>query len=669
MHGFAGRILWVDLTEGRSYDEELTEDVYQKFLAGYGLGAYILYRDMAPNTDPLGPDAIFGFVAGLFTGHGIPFSGRTTVCAKSPLSNTWGDSNSGGSLGSNLKRLGYDGLFIKGQSDTLIYLEVTADGVALKDAAHLAGKSALEATDILRGDEAKFHGGVAAIGPAGEAQARIASIAHDKWRQFGRQGLGAVLGSKKVKAVVVIGADKAPSQANADEVARLCQEVIEPFQRDPSIATQLELAGTEFLGKRGALLRMVSSRKIASMPKVPSMIRIMHKYGTTSGVAMGAENGDAPVKNWQGVGSRDFPIKSMSKKISDAEVSKYRTEYTTCGDCPLVCMGLVEVKDGKYKTAKARRPDYETLSGFGTACLNDNIESIIKSHDVCNQYGVDAVSTSAAVAYAMDLYDKGIITKEDVGYELNWGDADVVLRLTEEVCMRTGWGAVLSDGIKIGSERLGPEALKHAVHIHGVEPPYHDPKYASSFGTAFVSDPTPGRHTSGNMAFHESFGLPFPFKGIDLPETKWGESKGTGVPQAAWSNAHQSLNGSGLCMFSMIVGGMPMVEFINALTGWSLTEQDVLDTGERIQQLRHAFNTREGLKPGDFELHPYMTGGPGASDGPLKGVQVDIETLVGEYHAAMAWNLQDGRVSKDRAEKLGIADVLAANDGGVAVVA
>ena len=669
MHGFAGRILWADLRTQQSYSEDIPEEIYRKFLAGYGLGAYILYRDMPPNADPLGPDAIIGFAAGLFTGHGIPFSGRTTVCAKSPLSHTWGDSNSGGSFGANLKRFGYDGLFIKGQAASPTLIEVTADGCVFKDAGAVWGKSGLETDDILRAKLPQGKGGIVAIGPAGEAQARIASIVHDKWRQFGRQGLGAVMGSKKLKAVVAFSDAEGPSLADPDTAAGLCQEVIEPFRRDPSLGTRLELAGTNFLGSKGAVLRYVSSKRIASMPKLGTMIQIMHQQGTTSGVAMGAENGDSPVKNWQGVGYRDFPLKTKSKKISDEEVVKYRTDFTSCGDCPLVCMGIVQVPDGKYKTEKARRPDYETLAGFGTACLNDNVESIIKAHDICNRFGVDAVSTSAAVSYAMDLYDKGIVTKADVGYELQWGDADAVVRLAEEIATRTGWGAVLSDGIKVGSETLGPEAQKHAVHIHGVEPPYHDPKYASSFGTAYVSDPTPGRHTSGSMSFHESFGLPFPYKGIDLPKVKWGQYKGMGVPHAAWSNSHQVLNGAGLCMFSLIVGGMPMVELIAAVTGWTLTEQEILNVGERIQQLRHAFNTREGLKPSDFQLHPHMTGGPGAEDGPLKGVQVDIESLVSEYHAAMAWNMSDGRITKERADALGITDILTAHDRGVAVVA
>jgi aldehyde:ferredoxin oxidoreductase len=394
-----------------------------------------------------------------------------------------------------------------------------------------------------------------------------------------------------------------------------------------------------------------------------AMRRSFSQRGTTLAVALSVENGDAPIKNWTGVGPRDFSIAKQGMKIDGEAVEKIVTKKLSCGDCPMPCKGIVKVKSRGL--SDVRRPDYETLVGFGANILNDSLELVTACHDACNRYGLDAVSSSATLAWVCEAMERGILTKEDLdGIDMRWGNGEAALALTIKMGSGEGCGAWLGNGTKRASEHVGKGSEEFAVHVHGGEPAYHDTRFSSLMGVTYVADPTPGRHTAGSASWNETFGV-----GLSLPKAaekkdwnvKWKGTEGKGKAQAIHSNAHQAMNGLGLCMFTNLTGTLPWTELCNAATGWSYTDADLLKCGERIQNLRAAFNRREGIKPADFAPHKRMLGeGDGHLEaGPLRGVRVPLPMLKDDYYSAMQWNKSTGHVSKAKAEELGMSELLA----------
>jgi aldehyde:ferredoxin oxidoreductase len=349
-------------------------------------------------------------------------------------------------------------------------------------------------------------------------------------------------------------------------------------------------------------------------------------------------------------------------KIDGKVVDRYITKKLSCGDCPMPCKGIVKVKSRNL--SDVRRPDYETIVGFGANILNDDIELVTACHDACNRLGIDAVSSSATLAWVCEAMERGVLTATDLdGIDMRWGNGEAALALTIKMGTGDGCGAWLGNGVKRAAAHVGKDSADFAVHVHGGEPAYHDSRFTSLMGVTYIADPTPGRHTAGSASWNETFGAGFSLpKAADRKEwnVKWKGTEGKGKAQALHSNAHQAMNGLGLCMFTMLTGSLPWSELVNAATGWSYTDADLLRCGERIQNLRAAFNRREGIKPADFAPHPRMLGeGDGHLDaGPLRGVRVPLPMLRDDYFASMQWNKATGHVSRARAEELGIGDLL-----------
>jgi len=661
-HGSHGRVLIADLSTRTSRVEEYPEEVTKQFLGGYGLGAYLMWKHFPPGTDASAPEACFGIVAGLLTGARTPFSGRIQIVGKSPLTGTWADSNSGGSVASRIRQSGYDALVVTGKAPEPTVLVIRDDEVLFEPAGDLWGQQIPEAFDTLK---ARYGGknevGISAIGPAGETGAAIASVMNDRYHAFGRQGFGAIYGSKNLKAVVVGGTGSVPI---ADEATfrGLCQEVTAIHKPDRSVLTRFILWLTATRSWLGFLYRSVAPKKKKFEAPAAAMRRVFASLGTTSALAMSIENGDGPIMNWKGVGARDFPIATKSMKIDGKAVSKTITRKLSCGDCPAPCKGIV--KSDKLGLKDVRRPDYETLCGFGAAILNDDLDYVTACHDACNRYGFDAVSSSSVLAWVCEAVDEGLLTKDDLdGIDMKWGSGEAALQLTEKIGTGEGCGAWLRHGVKRASEHLGKGSEKFAVHVHGQEPAFHDPRFSSLMGVNFISDPTPGRHTTGSASWHETFAVGFPLpEAVDPSEVQfeWEGTAGKGKAQAHFSNAHQTLNGLGLCMFTSLTGGLPWTDLVNALTGWGYTQKDLLEAGERIQNLRAAFNVREGIKPDDFKPHFRMSGeGEGLlTEGPLKGITVPLHELKRDYYDAMCWSTESGKLKKERAEQLGIDELL-----------
>jgi len=660
--GTHGRILVVDLGDGSSRVELLEESIYRRFLGGYGLGAYLMWKHFPPGADALAPEACFAVVSGLLTGARTPFSGRIQIVGKSPLTGTWADSNSGGSVASQLRRAGYDGLLVTGRATVPSVLVVRDDEVRLEPAGDLWGREIPEAFDTLReryGKQSEV--GVSAIGPAGEQQSLIASVMNDRYHAFGRQGFGAIYGSKNLKAIVVGGTGELPI-ADPKRFRKLCDDVNKTYKKDTG--WWMRFLVWLLKPKRYLAWFYRAARRLGMKTEAPqaAMRQLWADRGTTSMVAMSVENGDAPIKNWKGVGAREFPLASKSLKVDGGAVDKLITRKLSCGDCPAPCKGIVAVK--RRGLSDVRRPDYETLVGFGANLLNDDLELVTACHDACNRYGIDAVSSSATLAWVCEAVETGVLTPADLdGIDMRWGNGEGALALTIKMGSGEGCGQWLRHGSASASRHVGKGSESFAIHVRGQEPAYHDPRFSSLMGLTFVTDPTPGRHTAGGASWNEAFGVAFPLPGaVDKKQVTvaWKKDDGKGVAQAHFSNAHQVMNGLGLCLFTNVTGVLPWLELTNALTGWTLDDKELLACGERIQNLRAAFNVREGLAPSDFKPPPRMFGeGDGKlATGPLRDIVVPIEKLKHDYRAAMAWNHDTGKLRRSRARELGMEELL-----------
>jgi len=613
--GYIGKILFVNLSEGKLKDEVLDEKLCRKFIGGYGIGARLIYSWQRGGVDPLGSDNILGFMTGPLTGTDVPFGVRLTVVGKSPLTGGWGDSTAGGDFGSYLKFAGYDGIFFSGASEKPVYLFIIEDGKAeLRDATHLWRKDTVETEEMLKTELGKGIR-VASIGPAAEKLSLMSSVLMSGRRAAGRSGIGAVMGSKKLKAVAVVGRAKVPI-ASSEEVSKLRKEYVANMKRP-----------------------------------------VVDMFRTFDTVAIYAHSGDTPVKNWGGVALRDFPTANLisGEKITDSLESRYG-----CHRCPIACGGHMRVGTQYKYEAGAKKPEYETLAAFGTLCLNDNLESIIMANDICDRYGIDTIETGATIAFAIECYENGIITREDTeGIELTWGNHEAIVAMTRRLAKREGFGNVLADGVKVASERIGKGSDKYAMHVHGQALPMHDPKLNPSYATCYQSDPTPARHMQAGLAhFVENAAMKGAPSGLDVPPLDRYTYTGKGKYEVICRNKNHLLNASGVCYFSQYVLPWDWLDkSLSAVTGWQLSPEEITTMCERISAMRQVFNLREGLSPKDFKLPGRAIGDPPLKDGPTANITVDADTMVSEYYQALDWDPETGKPSKKRLLELGLEDV------------
>jgi len=607
-HGFMGKILWVDLSKKQLKDEPLDEKTGRDFLGGYGLGARILFSRQKAGVDPLGPDAILGLTTGVLTGTDAMGGSRYIMVGKSPLTGGWGDANSGGNVGPFLKFAGYDAVFFTGISEKPVYVIIVNGKAELRDAAHLWGKDSFETEDILKKELGKDVE-VACIGPSGEKVSLVAAVMNNKGRAAGRSGLGAVMGSKKLKAIVVKGNMKVP-------VA------------DAQKASDMRKKHMANLGPR---------------------FEFISACGTSGLFNMSCESDDAPCKNWGGAAVIDFP--NYADISGEPVVAKQERKYG-CWRCPVACGGIMKASTGEYKyEAGAHKPEYETLAMLGSNLLNNHLESIIMANDICNRYGLDTISAGACIAFAIECYENGIITKSDTdGLEMTWGNHKSIIAMLEKLAKREGFGNILADGVKKAAEKIGKGSEKYAMHIAGEEIPAHDSRGGPPFAIAYGAEPTPARHTQGGEG---------PFPEGAMPEFDHSSFKGRGEPHKHGSNLTQIYNAAGVCMivFGDAYGHADyLIEALQTITGWDLTREEILKTGERIDNMRQAFNVREGLTT-PWKYPDRMLGVPPKTEGPRTGITVSEDDLYNEYYAARGWDRKTGKPSKEKLLELGLDDV------------
>ena len=615
MNGYCGKMLFVDLTTKNIEEHELPKQIARQFIGGYGLGARVLFEMMKPGEDALGPGNVLGFVTGPLTGTGAVMSGRYTVVCKSPVTGGWNDSNSGGYFGLELKKAGYDAVFVSGASNTPVCLHIQDNHVEIRNADHLWGLDVEECEKVLKEDLGKEKLRAAVIGPAGEKLSPIAAIINDGHRAAGRGGSGAVMGSKKLKAVVVHGTGKAPGAADPDLLKKANQYIVDTLKNGP-------------------------------MAEVAKGVSI---FGTTLFTTASALNGDSPVKNWGGIGVDDFGEETAKKFDGAYTDPKYRVKKFSCSGCAIGCGAIYDVKTGKWPVGKTARPEYESAAAFGVALLNADIEALMKCNHMCNIYGIDTISAGMTIAWATECFENGVLTEEDTGgIQLAWGNAEAVVQAMEEMAyQRTEFGKTIALGSEGAAKKLG-KGFEYLITVKGIELAMHDPRFAPGFSRTYAMDPTPARHVKGGL------GLGQMLKGGD---EKY-HYEGTGPDDVKEVAFKEVMNASGLCMFNDLSGVEDMWgKLLEPVTGWDFGLEEQMRTGMRIFHMRHAFNVREGWKPADNQLPNRCVGAPPMENGPLKGVTIDHKKLISNFFKAADIDENTGLPSKVSLERIGGLEV------------
>ncbi len=637
--GYMGKVLVVDLSTRQIHEESVSDGIYHSFLSGMGLGAWMLYHRIPAHADPLGPDNMLGFMSGLLTGTGSLFTGRWMVVGKSPLTGGWGEANCGGSFSPAIKRCGFDAIFITGQSDTPVYLYVDDHAREIRDASHLWGKDTVETENHLVGASDRPNTRVACIGPAGENRSLISGISTDRGRMAARSGLGAVMGSKRLKAVVLAGTRRI-NVHNRDEIKRLSQICNRWVQFQPPFVPG------PLTAPLGALMRILPT--VLTQDGLLYKI-LLKKWGTVSMNQMSPEMGDAPIKNWKGT-SRDWGFFKSYSSNPDVFTRSERVKYH-CYSCPLGCGGIC-LTNGKYK--ETHKPEYETVLALGGLCMNQDVESIFYLNELLNRMGMDSISAGHTVAFAMECFEQGIITPGDTeGVALHWGNPEAVTFLVEKMAAREGIGNLLADGVKRAAETLGNQSQAFAIHAGGQEPGMHDSRNDPGFALHYSVEPAPGRHTNGSGLYYEMFQLWKVVKGLPkIPPMYLKSSKYKASPRHAEIGAINSkfmnvLNGAGVCLFGAFLGAkrIRIFDWLNAATGWSLSPGDYLEVGARVQTVKQAFNVRHGIEPKSNRISDRALGIPPQEQGANRGRTVDVETMMADYWEQFGWERSTGKPS------------------------
>lgn len=600
---YAGRYLRLDLDTGRHTIEPIADADVKKFLLGSGYAAKLFADELDPSIGPLDPRATIYIFNGLLSGTFAPTGCRSSFCGRSPLTGIWNEANLGGHWGAELRFAGYDGVVITGRAEKPVYLYISGDHIEVRDASHLWGKDTFEAHDLLIA-ETDEKARAAIIGVAGENLVKIAGVVsggHGHARMAARGGMGAVLGSKNVKAIVVRGQEK-PQYADAK-----------------------------------AFHATVKADNKYIMAHGPA--EALHLVGTAGGHPGTDKFGDNAIKNWRGGNWTEGTIKTSGKAIAETIFAR----HTYCHACPIGCGKAIEIKEGKYAGVWGEGPEYETLCGFGSNLQCDDLNAIAAMHDLCNRYGLDVISTSGVIAWAFEAYEKGIFTTAETnGLELNWGDDDAIIALIHAIGRRQGLGDLLAEGSREAARRTGRGTDRFALHVKGLELPYHDPRAFASMGVNYA--------TASRGACHLEAISYWRGNGIEWPGWQEGDPQGwidhkrfdstLGAAVAVdFQNFMTTYNPLGLCKFITKGSFTPAqtAELVNTALGWNWTRQDVLDTGARLFNFKRQINNRLGITAKDDVLPIRLTTEPRPT-GSAAGVLPDMDLMLKDYYALRKWD-------------------------------
>ncbi len=600
-YGYTGKILTVNLTAGYCVTENLPTELALDFLGGKGFGAKILYDRLKRGIDPLSPDNIMVFANAPLTGTLAPSSSRVVMSTKSPLTGLWLDSNCGGFFGPQLKQAGYDILIIEGRAQEPVYILIENDRVEIVPAADLWGKDTFETTEKLK-EKHSSRFMTACIGPAGEKLAPIAGIISE-YRAFGRGGGGAVMGSKNLKAIAVKGS-RDIKLYDPDKFLKILNEAYDELRISPDTG-----------GGRT-------------------------KYGTNVILSFMNEAGVHPVRNF-----RNAVFEGIDR-INEKELAeKYYVKNRACFSCPISCSKASRVKEGKYEGRFTEGPEYENTWAFGAQCGNSEMGAVIHAEYLCDKYGIDAISAGNITGFAMECFEKGLITETEIGFPLNFGDDEAMLKFLELIGQRQGIGNLFSSGVARAAREIGGDSGHFAMHVKGMELPAYDPRGAKGIGLAYATSDRGGCHLRAWPVAAEILS-----PGGDM------DPLGTDK-KPEYVKTEQDLfavvDSSGLCLFAATgISLKYLVRLLEAATGikdfGSMIR--VMKIGERIYNQTRLFNVREGADRG-LDTLPGRLLSEALPDGPARGHVVQLETMLNEYYDIRGWD-QKGIPAADTIARL-----------------
>jgi aldehyde:ferredoxin oxidoreductase len=606
-----GRILRIDLSEKKYTKEKLEEEFIRKYLGGRGLGVKLLYDEVDEKVKPLAPENVIVITSGILTGTPLPSSGRYEVITKSPLTGTIATSNSGGSWGVELRKTGYDALVITGKAEEPTYLWISDEKVEFRDAKKIWGKTVSETDELVKKETAE-NAKVLEIGLAGENQNSIANIMNEKFRAAGRGGVGAVLGSKNVKAIAVKGSKKIKAK-NRTKLIELNKKA------------NKKLNDCDVTKHEGAL----------------------HSLGTAvlTNVINGA--GIYPTRNFQ------TGIFDKAEAISGETIKETLLKnVTSCFACPMACGRYVKVPqqtigDRDYPEVEFESLEYETSWAFGGECGVGDIEAIARANYLCNEHGMDTISTGATIGFAMELMEKGIITEDDVGLPLEFGNADAMVTMVEMMAAREGYGALLADGSRKAAQRIGKDTEKYAMQVKGLELPAYDPRGSKGIGLNYATSNRGGAHVNGYTIAAEIVGAPLKVDPLTADRDKVNLT-------VLFQNLTAAVDSMGICLFTTFaLGADDFAPMIAEAMGWEdYSADELLKTGERIYALERFFNSREGFTNKDDTLPPRLIKEK-MPEGPVKGEKMPLLEMLKMYYDERGYT-KKGIPSKKKQQELAL---------------
>ncbi|MCZ2856915.1 MAG: aldehyde ferredoxin oxidoreductase family protein [Candidatus Bathyarchaeota archaeon] len=592
-YGYAGKILAMDLTS-QKIQKTSTENYFdaELFVGGKGLGALILWRELKPHIDPLSPENVLVFSTGPLTGTLCP-SARMCIVAKSPSTNTFCDSHIGGHLGSEIKFAGYDAIIVRGKSERPVYLWVNNEEVEICDAKHLWGLDTFHTEEKIRNERNDPTIRIACIGPAGEHLVKFALVNTERYRQAGRGGIGAVMGSKNLKALAVQGSGQIRIH-NLESFIRVAKEAREAILENKTI-------------------------------------RARRRWGTARSVLFSSDRDLFPTRNF-----REATFEAAENLSAEVFEKRFWVKHKACHGCPVNCGKLGVVRSGTYAGTVVEGAEYETASLVGANCGISNHEAIVYANMLCDKLGLDTISTGNVIAFAMECYEKGMLTTKDTdGLQLNFGNEEALIKMIQKIATREDVGNLLADGVKQYSEKVGEKTGAFAMHVKGLELPGWGVRAAPGMGLAYATADRGGCHMRAWTTRHEISGV------VEIVKSQ--------------QDYYAACDCLVACQFVKdVVGKERYVQMLNAATGMQMTTDDFVKVGERIWNLTRLFNVREGFGRKDDTLPKRMLTEPLPS-GIAKGqrlTQAQLDQMLDEYYELRRWSIQTGTPSKEKLREL-----------------
>ncbi len=612
-YGYSGKILRINLSNDKISVEHPEEIFYRKYIGGEGFVAYYLLKELKPNIDPLGPENKLVFATGPITGVSIAGAGRNSVGAKSPLTNGFGEAEVGGYWGAELKRAGFDAIIIEGKAKNPIFIWIKNGNVEIRDASHIWGKTTGEAqkTIIEELDDKFVH--ISQIGPGGENLVRYACVINDLRSAAGRTGMGAVMGSKNLKAVVVRG-NKRPKVANKEKLRELRDSFSNNYLKN---------------------------------------YKEYYSYGTGGGVMeMFATIGNLPTRNFKAGGTNR--AKTLDPKINKEEIN---LKMETCFACPIKCKKVVQIKEPWVVDPIYGGPEYETLAAFGSNCGIYDLKAVCKANELCNKYSIDTISTGMSISFAMECFENNILNESDTGgIILKFGNSQAMIQMIEKIAKREGLGDILAEGVKRAAEKIQNGAQEFAIHVKGQELPMHEPRLKQGLGLGYTISPTGAEHmhnlhdtviaSEGSIANFNTFGILTPLRLDDLSAKK--------VRALIYQMNWRALGNALVMCYFVPWNSFEQTEIVRAVTGWNTSTFELMKVGERIMNMTRIFNLREGFTSDDDRL-PDRFFQPHTS-GALAETSIDLEKFSEAkniYYEMMGWD-KNGVPSKIKLDELDI---------------